>query len=452
MPLRLTVVPTRNIDGEQLGELIRTWAVDSLSGKVRVELARTKRDVRDALMSDLIILDLSVAPEGEHNYDILARFPRYRDFIFLVSRTPIPRNVRWGPHRGLPLFPKQQTNQDIVDWLAQELPPDTLYQYTRGWWDKVKSATGLTIQWQMWERLKAARRRLEHDYDKRPRTFISFRGTNLDETRELVQMMQNPEAPLPEQMPREAVMYDGEILALRNELLSPLLRWQIMAIISDDIRSSSDFVVVQSTAYPGSWWTQAELFICGYASRRPNMYVYDVDSRQFVDEIERYQFALSNEEKAILSKFFTNTHPELMALDSAEIYRFMQEHQGEWWTRLASKEAARPQFREQFERVPLLQCDRCTTRRWGATMSQDFNAFIRCEYPVMHPIEPEQLEQAARTRQLLSCPDPACKQQFVISTPPPHYVWYPPHLAQRFIAELKRPRLMTLQTYLARAA
>lgn len=141
MPLRLTVVPTRNIDGEQLGELIRTWAVGSLSGKVSVELARTKRDVRDALISDLIILDLSVAPEGEHNYDILARFPRYRDFMFLVSRTPIPRNVRWGAHRGLPLFPKQQTNQDIVDWLAQELPPDTLYQYTRGWWDKVRAFT-----------------------------------------------------------------------------------------------------------------------------------------------------------------------------------------------------------------------------------------------------------------------------------------------------------------------
>jgi hypothetical protein len=462
MPLRLTVVPTRNIAGEQLGELIRIWVAGLLRGKVNLELARTKGDIKDAIMSDVVILDLSAAPEGEHNYDILARFPRYRDFMFLVSRTPVPFNVRWGVHRGIPLFPKQQTNQEIVDWLAKELPPDALDQYARGWWDKVKSATRSTIQWQFWERLEAARQRVEKDYHKRPRTFISFRGTNVDEARELVQTMQHLENPLSAQMPREVVMYDGEILALRNEILPQLLRWQVVAIISDDIRSSSDFVLVQSDTYLRSWWTQAELFTCAYASRRPRIHVYDVNSKQFVDGVESYQFDLSEDEKDILSKFFTNAHPEMMASDSAEIYRFMQEHKGEmsrslfsnpsrWWMRLPWEEAARPQFSEQFEHVPLLQCDSCTTRHWGTTMPQDFRAFIHCEYPVMHFVELEQLERATRTHVPLSCPDPACGQQFVISTPPPHYVWYPPHLMQRLIPELKRPRLMMLQTYLAQA-
>lgn len=67
MSLRLTVVSTHNEDGEQLGELIYRRAADSLGGKVRVELARTTRDIQDALVSDLVVLDLSVAPEGEHN-------------------------------------------------------------------------------------------------------------------------------------------------------------------------------------------------------------------------------------------------------------------------------------------------------------------------------------------------------------------------------------------------
>lgn len=247
-------------------------------------------------------------------------------------------------------------------------------------------------------------------------------------------------------------MYDGEILALRNELLPQLLRWQVLAIISDDIRSSSDFVVVQSDAYSGSWWTQGELFTCGYTSRRPRMHVYDVNARQFVNEIEGYQFVLSDEERGVLSKFFTNTHPEMMAPESAEIYRFMKEHP-RWWTRLEllSQQIALPQFSEQFEQVLLLQCDSCTKRHWGSSMPKNFGAFIRYEYPVMHLIEPKQLEWAARTHELLSCPDPACTQQFVISTPLPHYVWYPPHLVQRFLTEIQRPRLMTLQTYLAQA-
>lgn len=78
--------------------------------------------------------------------------------MFLVSRTPIPFNVRWGAHRGIPLFPKHQTNQEIVAWLTKELPPDALDLYVRGWWDKMKSTARPSIQWQMWERLEAARR------------------------------------------------------------------------------------------------------------------------------------------------------------------------------------------------------------------------------------------------------------------------------------------------------
>src|SRR5204863_7494528 len=137
----------------------------------------------------------------------------------------------------------------------------------------------------------------------------------------------------------------------------------------------------------------------------------------------------------------------MMAPESAEIYRFMKEHP-RWWTRLEvlSQQITLPQFSEQFEQIPLLQCDSCTKRHWGTSMPHDFDAFIRCEYPVMYPIDPEQLDRAARTHELLSCPDPVCTQQFVISIPPPHYVWYPPHLRQRFIKEIQRPRLMMLQT------
>src|SRR5947208_3806397 len=157
MTLRLTLVPTQNAEGEELGELVRAWAASTLRGKVRaeVELARTNKDVQDALMSDLVILDLSVAPEGEHNYDILARFPRYRDFMFLVSRTPVPFNVRWGANRAVPLFPRRQTNQEIVSWLAREISINTIDQYARGRLDRIKSYAGSAIQCQIWVRTNA---------------------------------------------------------------------------------------------------------------------------------------------------------------------------------------------------------------------------------------------------------------------------------------------------------
>ena len=453
MTLRLTVVPTRNNSGEQLGKLIQVWAADSLGGKVHVELAHTEKDIRDTLMSDIIILDLSVAPESEHNYDVLAHFPRYRDFMFLVSRTPIPFNVRWGVHRGIPLFPKQQTNQEIVAWLTKELLPNTIEQYARGWWDKMGSTARSTIQWQMWERREAAIRRIERNNHRLSRTFISFRGIDLDEARKLAQSIRNSEESLSKRVPRDVVMYDGEILALQNELLPQMLRWQVQAIISDDILSSSDFVVAQSDAYLRSWWTRGELFICNYFPYKPHMHVYDVNSRQFVDEVEGYQFALSEEDRGKLSKMFTNSHPEMMAPESAEIYRFMKENP-RWWTRRGpvSGWVDLPQFNEQFEQVPLLQCDSCTKRQWETKVPRDFGTFIRCEYPVMHPIDPELLERAAQNHELFSCPEPTCKQQFFISTPPPHYVWYPPHPTQPIIKEIQRPRLMMLQTYLARAA
>jgi hypothetical protein len=255
-----------------------------------------------------------------------------------------------------------------------------------------------------------------------------------------------------ERLPREVVLYDGEILALQNELLPPLLRWQVLAIISDDILSSTDFVVMQSDSYLGSWWTQAELFTSGYFVHRPCIHVYDVDSGQFIGRGERYQVILSEEEKDILFPFFTNTHPEMMAPESAEIYRFMKADP-RWFTQLEpmTTQIARPQFDEYFEQMLILQCDSCTKRQWGTSVPWDFDTFINSNYPVMHPIEPERLERTVRKRELLSCPDPACKQKFVVSTPSPHYIWYPPHFAQRFLTEIKKPRLILLQTYLAQA-
>jgi len=121
-----------------------------------------------------------------------------------------------------------------------------------------------------------------------------------------------------------------------------------------------------------------------------------------------------------MSRFFTNSHPDMMAPESTETMRLIASARPS-----ALQSYARDQvFSEAFWHYPLLQCEDCASRD-GVEHAFTIEGFLRNEYPVLYPISPGVLKRAERGGGTVRCPNEDCAAEYLIRPTPPRYLWYP---------------------------
>jgi hypothetical protein len=218
------VFPTNNQAGQQLLQgivalMLRLLGEEAtVEGCVQASAGQFLNEVHRK--ADIVILDATIDPEGEHNYTNLGALQNLALFehVLVVGRSYLPINVRGMRPGGAPIYPHSQTNLEILKWLERQLcdehdPVPT----SRSWFDKTTMGFGAYF----------GGRRKDRERERRLRqVFISYRGDDIRAARNLKQRAERGD--FHDGVPKNVILYEPNELALADEILSPLLRWNVL--------------------------------------------------------------------------------------------------------------------------------------------------------------------------------------------------------------------------------
>jgi hypothetical protein len=420
MAATITIFPTANQAGQELAEGCRKLAKQVLGGRANVQV-RSNADQLQFLKSlafdDLVILDASVEPEGQHNYHLVRGIERNIDHVLIVSRTYLPINVRGMRVDGAPIYPHSQSNDAILVWLRQQLTDKVNpLQLPRPLVDKLSFGVRSFVKS---SRKDQAARKARHQI------FLSYRGRYYEDVERAKARIERGEF---HGTPKKVLLYKPEELALADEVLSPLLRWNVLSIISDVVLDCEEFWIIETDDYLRSWWTRGELATFAYSGQRAKLRVYNLERGNLTDAGPEYRVNLTEEQKNRMTRFFTNSHPDMMAPESTEAMRHMAAAGLNEVFPLSGDEV----FTERFWQFPLLQCANCSDISPGSSNGStnsskkfDVDQFLKNEYPILYPISPASLQQAEKGNKTIRCPNPGCDAEYQLKPTPPRYLWYP---------------------------
>jgi len=257
----LSIFPTRSHQGIQLHEAIKKLAQDLGYVLNNIPSDPTPVDYANACQNaDVVILDATIEPKGQHNYHIA--YPTPLDHVLVVSRTALPLNFyglrdvaverqsgglfgksRETLIRGTPFYPDHLSNTDILRWLVIQLEdlrtrgkrPSNQYGVIGSTFRGMKPSLDLAD----------ARR---HESGK---IFISFRSSDDPGVRRLKDRVEAGQFPGVAQQP---VRYFPPGV-LSTELMPEQRRWSILSMIDRFIGPADEVWVYESEAYYNSWWT-----------------------------------------------------------------------------------------------------------------------------------------------------------------------------------------------------
>ncbi|MEO1065099.1 MAG: hypothetical protein AAFZ07_27095 [Actinomycetota bacterium] len=388
--MRVDVLPTNDEAGAELAEAV--WA--ALPGhELRLVPGNDPFSiVRSVAAADAVVLDLTPAEEGVHRYTTMA-YPWRNDHVLAVSRTYLPINV-WPRRRGgAAVSPGSRSVAELTDWIVGQV--GSLGRHSR--W---RRALGAVAPGAVGGPTSTAD------------AFISYRRQQFAIAAELRDELGRGEHH--GGRPQRVQLLEPGGLTSGSAILPPMLRWNLVSIISDLINEATEFWVVGPVDhYLGSWWTQAELLCRPYWRDRAVLRVLDPVTGEISHGHELLPaVALGQAERKRLARLFTNSHPDMMAPERLDRMRQLRTGRGGF--------ADDPVFDEEAWTVPLLECSACS----GTVEPHvDVAAFVANEHPRLHPVEPHDLERHAAAGSILACPD-GCGNGYRITPLPPAYLWH----------------------------
>jgi hypothetical protein len=104
--------------------------------------------------------------------------------------------------------------------------------------------------------------------------------------RELAERLTSGKIPDPAGAPLTAIFLEPGGIAFEDEILTSRLRWHLVSLLAERLRSCDALWICDSPNYFTSWWTRAELVLCRYleaagrGQRRIEIWRYDPASRK----------------------------------------------------------------------------------------------------------------------------------------------------------------------------
>lgn len=421
MTLKLSVFPTRDAEGHELGQMIVTL-VEGLGLAVKVHSDPSPGDYAFAYQNDdLVVLDATRSRPGEHNYGIAAPVPL--DHVLVVSRNYLPLNF-YGLRDGVldaenntliygaPFYPNAQTNESIRRWLDAQFRE--FLSSPRG--HERERGLVATIFKEMPRSLDMADRR-RHDTGE---IFISYRSHDSERVKALRQRVEAGEV---FKGARPAVRYFPPAL-LSDELATEQRRWQILSMIDRFMSPASEVWVFETEHYYDSWWTLGELATLahrrevGYRSKpAPRLRIYDPATDTLRDPPAGYLPKMTHQQNKRMARWFANCDTASIGPEAVVAIKLMGQlpfvgrlkwFQDHVWS-------------EEFWRHPILDCTRCRTI--GSKRSRfDMEAFLWTRGEGITRLTPEEMKDCVGVGRVIC---PKCAASYFIREDAPHYLWTP---------------------------
>ncbi|WP_169983022.1 hypothetical protein [Microbispora sp. H10836] len=395
--MKVDLFPTLDDEGAAMAELIRQ-SLQSLPFDLTVRVVPSTQPfalAKSVLTADAVVLDLTPHSPA-HRYTAMA-YPWRHDRVLAVSRSYFPLNVSPARTGGGALYPDRLGADDIAAWVATQVR-ELAAQGKPSLLQRARGAVGMP----------------KGGSSQRPDIFISYRGTDVRAAQALRTALENGEH---HDGRRQVVrMFDAGQLAHPDAVLPALIRWNVLAIISDVVAAARETWIVDTPRYLGSWFTQGELICLPYFGKSDRLVAFDPSTGRVTPGPEKYVAELDDAAERRLARYFTNSHPNLMAPESTTVLRALRP------TRLA---LARDEvFADEFWTVPLLQCPHCSTPQ-PRPAAIDVSGFLTNANPRLYPVDPDVLATCASGRTMLRCTNPdGCPQRFTVRELPPYYLWY----------------------------
>lgn len=234
--MRVDVFPTLDDEGAALVEAIRRslrsrpFAVDVREVTSTQPFAVAK----SVLTADAVVLDLT-PDSAARRYTAMA-YPWRQDHVLAVSRSYLPLNVSPVRQGGAALYPGSMGSGDIATWVAAQVR-ELAARGKRSLFQRMLGAAGVPAA----------------SGSEPPDIFVSYRGTDIRAAQELRAALESGEY---HDGHRQRVrMFDAGQLAHPQAVLPALIRWNVLAIISDVVKAAREAWIVDTPSYLGSWFT-----------------------------------------------------------------------------------------------------------------------------------------------------------------------------------------------------
>jgi len=335
-------------------------------------------------------------------------YPWHLNHVLALSRSYLPVNVAPARRGGAATYPGRLSNYEIAAWVRDQVA-ELLVGRRRSILQRLRDVV-----------LPGASN-AGHGPWSDVDVFISYRGSDLEAARRLKAELEAGRHHAGRK--QEVVLFGPGELAHPTAVLPPILRWNVLSIISDIVHSCSEMWIVDNEKYLQSWWTQGELVCCRYFGGDVRIVVWSPETGEVTNAPTRFMTALSVEQQRQMSRAFANSHPNIIGAESVEAMRQLRS--------TGLQYAADEVFAERFWTVPLLECKQCSFRddnpfgTPGPVVPQrlDPETFLTNRLPQLYRVELATLEELAGDHTKLQCPG-GCSGTFAIDALPPAYFHY----------------------------
>ncbi|MEV4566305.1 hypothetical protein AB0K12_21285 [Nonomuraea sp. NPDC049419] len=391
--MRVDVFPTLDDEGAAMAELIR----GRLHGVDVREVTSTQPFALAASMvaADAVVLDLTPG-SAAHRYTAMA-YPWRQDKVLAVSRSYLPLNIEPVRPGGTAPYPGRLDPEEIAVWVAAQVR-ELAGRRRPSFLQRVRGLVGMTAG----------------THTESADVFISYRGTDAEAAQALRAALEKGDHHGGRR--QRVKMFDAGQLAHPEAVLPVLIRWKVLALISDVLKHARETWIVDTPRFLQSWFTQGELVCLAYFAWPGTLMAYDPARGSAGPAPEKYMATLDATGRKRLARYFVNSHPDLMAAESMAALRKLRP------TRLPlTRDEA---FDDEFWTLPLLQCTRCSIREPDRP-GIDVAGFLTNADPRLYPVALDTLAACASEQTPLRCTNPdGCPQRFTVRALPPYYLWY----------------------------
>lgn len=235
MATTLTMFPVRNHHGQQLlDQYVRPiCSRHNIQLKVSPVSANRGHSLAAQQTSTLVLWDCSVEPG--HVYHAFNNWAKTSRKNVILSRTPLPRNVLTY-QQCAPIHGAQFTNEILGEWLDKQLAAILIGTYFS---ENYQSQDLARYYWMF-------QNPAEH--------FLSFRGTHQQEATLWKQQFETEHETSVRMVPENEYSYLTECVTLQQ-------RWEGVARLMHEARSTGRILIFLSEDYFDSFWTASEFLI-----------------------------------------------------------------------------------------------------------------------------------------------------------------------------------------------
>jgi|HubBroStandDraft_3_1064219.scaffolds.fasta_scaffold19079_2 hypothetical protein len=423
------VFPACNDDGRQLAE-----GLVALGGELDydVQIREPKRpihgpDAADSYMRscheyDLVILDGTIAPRGQHNYEFAVPLPL--DTVFVVGRSHLPLN--FGSLRdsvagadgkllyNSAFFGQTLSNAELLARLRLQLAPlrSVLPREPRPGGPLAGFVPFLPGSF------KSSLDALDRRRGQGGEVFLSYRAPHHAIAEELAADL----AAGRHGVPRSARFFSPGELSV--EVAPQQRRWQILSAIDRFIGPASELWIVETEDYYESWWTLGELATLAYRRNTgyrgqvpPRLRIFDPGRAEVRDAPDDFLPHLSAEQEKRFARWFANsdamtTGPEavvaMYALRHVPLLGRLGYFNDLVWS-------------EEFWRHSILECPRC--RVLGRARNRfHVDDFLWTRGLGFTRVPPEEMQHCMSSGGIVC---PSCSTRYPLQSASPQYLWVP---------------------------